>query len=139
MGGFEGVRHVTERIFLGGGVPPVTPAAPPGHPERTRPGEAGAASDFRSVLNQATRSIRLSAHAAERLRQSGRPLSPAEVEKVGEAVDRAAAKGARESLILLRDLALVVSIPNRTVITAVAGERMKENVFTQIDSAVIVP
>ena len=53
------------------------------------------------------------------------------------AVSKAAAKGARESLILLDDLALVVSVKNRTVITAIAPDRIRENVFTNIDSAVI--
>ncbi len=52
-------------------------------------------------------------------------------------MDKAAAKGARESLILMDNLALVVSIRNRTVITAVDEKRMKEHVFTNIDSAVI--
>ena len=47
-------------------------------------------------------------------------------------------KGARDSLVLMQDLALVVSVKNNTVITAVDGESLKENVFTNIDSAVIV-
>jgi flagellar operon protein len=54
------------------------------------------------------------------------------------AVDKAASKGARESLVLLNDLAVLVSVRNRTVITAMERENMKEGVFTQIDSAVIV-
>ena len=55
------------------------------------------------------------------------------------AVDKAAQKGARESLILMNnDLALVVSVTNRTVITAMDGASIRDNVFTNIDSAVIV-
>ena len=55
------------------------------------------------------------------------------------AVDKAAQKGARESLILMNnDLALVVSVTNRTVITAMDGSSIRDNVFTNIDSAVIV-
>ena len=50
----------------------------------------------------------------------------------------AAGKGARESLVLMNELAFVVSVPNRTVITAMTGNSMKGNVFTQIDSAVVV-
>ena len=53
------------------------------------------------------------------------------------AVDRAAAKGARESLVLVDDTAFVVSVRNRTVITAVDRARMRDQVFTNIDSAVI--
>ena len=47
-------------------------------------------------------------------------------------------KGSKESLILLRDLALVVSVNNRTVITAIDKARQKERVFTNIDSTVIL-
>jgi flagellar operon protein len=53
------------------------------------------------------------------------------------AVSRAEEKGAKDSLVLLRDLAFIVSVKNRTVVTAVDGEHIKENVFTNIDSAVI--
>ncbi len=59
-------------------------------------------------------------------------------DRVKEGVDRAAAKGARESLVLMDNVALVVSIKNRTVITAVDKANLKESVFTNIDSAVIV-
>ena len=54
------------------------------------------------------------------------------------AVGKAREKGARDSLILMDNLALVVSIKNNTVITAVDEQSLKENVFTNIDSAVIV-
>lgn len=82
--------------------------------------------------------LRVSAHAALRLREAGRTLSQQEVALVQAAMDKARAKGARESLIIMKDMALVVSVQNNTVITAVTGQRCKENVFTNIDSAVIV-
>lgn len=111
------------------GAPRTTPAQPP----RT----AGA--DFRRVLAErlASAEVRFSAHAEARLRAAGVRLSPEQQLKLREAVDKAAAKGARESLVLMGDVALIVSVKNRTVITAVEGARMKENVFTNIDSAVI--
>jgi len=52
-------------------------------------------------------------------------------------VTRADEKGAKDSLVLLRDLAFIVNVKNRTVVTAVDGEHLKDNVFTNIDSAVI--
>lgn len=82
--------------------------------------------------------VKFSGHAQERLAASRRTLSETEMTQLNQAVDQAAAKGSRDALILMRDLALVVSVKNRTVITAVDGDRMKENVFTNIDSAVIV-
>ena len=51
---------------------------------------------------------------------------------------KAAAKGAKESLVMVDNVALVVSVKNRTVITAVDQANLKDNVFTNIDSAVIV-
>jgi len=57
--------------------------------------------------------------------------------RLQDGVERAAAKGAREALVLMDDMAFVVSVKNRTVITAVDAARMKHNVFTGIDSAVI--
>ncbi len=100
-------------------------------PEAARPSKAGG--NFAAVLADR---MRVSGHAAQRL--AGVQLPAELAQRVGDAVDRAAAKGARDSLIVCRDLALVVSVPNRTVITAVTGARMHEGVFTHIDSAVIL-
>ncbi len=59
------------------------------------------------------------------------------LERLQAGVDRAAAKGARDSVVFVDGTAFVVSVPNRTVITAVDSEHMREHVFTNIDSAVI--
>ncbi len=55
-----------------------------------------------------------------------------------EAVAKAEARGVRDSLVLMDNLAFVVNVPNRTVITAAGSGDLKENVFTNIDGAVIV-
>ncbi len=81
--------------------------------------------------------IKLSAHAQQRLRQADLDLGGEAADRLRNAVERAEKKGARESLILLDDLAFVVSVKNKTVITAVEGGRARENVFTNIDSVVI--
>lgn len=44
----------------------------------------------------------------------------------------------KDSLILVDNMAFVVSVKNNVVITAVNNEELKENVFTNIDGAVIV-
>jgi flagellar operon protein len=82
-------------------------------------------------------SIRWSAHATARLRQRGIEFTPEQHLRLETAVDKAVAKGAKDSLVLLDDAALVVSAQNRTVITALGMHQAKENVFTNIDSAVI--
>ena len=82
-------------------------------------------------------SIAWSAHATARLRQRGIELSDAQHARLETAVDKAAAKGSKDALVLLDDTAMVVSVKNRTVITALGTSQAKENVFTNIDSAVI--
>lgn len=125
-----------------GKVPGVTS---PAHPEAAKARPA-AAEPFGSVLRQqqgemaggVAAPVKFSAHAQQRLASRGIRLDDSDVKRIGEAVDRAQKKGARESLLVLRDLALIVSVPHRTVITAVDGSSMRENVFTNIDSAVIL-
>ncbi len=96
-------------------------------------------SSFAEILNNKLQpSLRFSNHAQQRLKSRNIQLTASDMEKLEAAVERARQKGARESLILFDRLALVVSVRNNTVITAVDGESMKENVFTNIDSAVIV-
>jgi flagellar operon protein len=81
--------------------------------------------------------IKLSAHAQHRLQQANVDLGLAAVDRLKHAVDKAEQKGSKDSLVLLDDLAFVVSVENKTVVTAVDSSRAKENVFTNIDSVVI--
>lgn len=125
---------------------PFRPAAPqdprlqPGGPGKTQGTQGSAAPSFGSVLQQTIErdSLKFSAHAQERLQASQTQLSAGDIARINDAVTKAAQKGARESLVLLPNMALVVSVRNRTVITAVDGQRMKDNIFTNIDSAVIL-
>jgi flagellar operon protein len=93
---------------------------------------------FQNVLNDQLRTVKFSHHARQRLQARNISLGGAELKRLEEGVAKAAQKGARDSLVLMDNLALVVSIKNRTVITAVDEANLKENVFTNIDSAVIV-
>jgi flagellar operon protein len=81
--------------------------------------------------------LRFSKHAVERVRRRGIELGPATLGRLQEGVGRAAGKGSRDSIVLVDGTAFVVSVPNRTVITAVGSEHMRDHVFTNIDSAVI--
>ena len=76
-------------------------------------------------------------HALARVQRRGIELDPATLGRLSQGVGRAASKGSRDSLVLVDGTAFVVSVSNRTVITAVGSEHMKDNVFTNIDSAVI--
>ncbi len=82
--------------------------------------------------------VKLSRHAQERLRERNISFSPADMDKLTGAVNNVASKGGKESLIMLGEAALLVSINNRTVITAMERSQMQGNVFTNIDSAVVL-
>lgn len=92
---------------------------------------------FAEILEQQLRPLRFSRHAQERMASRGIELSSAEMSRLGQAVSAVEAKGGRDSLIMLDDKALVVSVKNQTVVTVVDRDALKDNVFTNIDSAII--
>jgi flagellar operon protein len=81
--------------------------------------------------------LQFSRHALARIQRRGIDLDQTTLGRLSEGVGRAAGKGSQDSLVLVDGTAFVVSVTNRTVITAVDSEHMKDNVFTNIDSAVI--
>ena len=89
-------------------------------------------------LSQPKAPLKFSAHAMQRLNDRKIQLDESTLSRVSDAVDRAAAKGIEDSLVLTRDAALIVSVKNRTVVTAMDRESLSGNVFTNIDGAVIV-
>ncbi len=74
----------------------------------------------------------------KRLESRGIHLGPRDVAAIEDAVGRAAAKGARDSLVLSGSYAMVVNIPSRTVVTAFDQQGLHDSVVTNIDSAVFV-
>ncbi len=116
---------------------PAQPGAP-GAGKGVAPTPAGAPS-FAKALKQAdgAQSLQFSRHALARVQRRGIELDASKLSRLSDGVSRAAAKGSRDSLVLVDGTAFVVSVSNRTVITAVGSEHMKDNVFTNIDSAVI--
>jgi flagellar operon protein len=117
------------------GVRPVDGVSPAQRPV-ARPGGGGS---FADVLATKLKSspLRFSSHALQRIERRGIKVDEATLGRLDGGIARAAAKGARDSLVLVDQTAFVVSVPNRTVITAVDREHMREQVFTNIDSAVI--
>jgi flagellar operon protein len=91
---------------------------------------------FADVLDQA-REVRFSNHAQKRLASRNIQLGTAEHANLAEAVDRAAQRGGTESLVLMDELAFIVNVRDRLVITALDEQSRKEGVFTQIDSVVL--
>jgi len=113
----------------------------PAHPARGS--RAAAAPGFEALLttklqsSEAAGALRWSAHAVQRLSQRQITVTPEMQQRLEGAVDKLAAKGGRESIVLVDQMAFVVSVTNRTVITAVDQAGMRDQVFTNIDSAVL--
>lgn len=89
------------------------------------------------ALNQLD-GIKFSNHAIERMMSRGIKFSQADLKKLGEAVERAQSKGSKDSLILMNDSALIVSVKNKTVVTVMDKNALKDNVFTNIDSTIVM-
>lgn len=120
----------------------LSPAAPLVDPSRSAARAAGtvAGAGFGDVLASRTGgwgSIQFSSHALQRIQRRSIDVGPQTLVRLQDGVSRAQAKGARESVVLVDGTAFVVSVRNKTVITAVDPASMRDHVFTNIDSAVI--
>lgn len=80
--------------------------------------------------------IKISAHAKQRMEERNIRLEAHDIDALKEAMSSLEAKGARESLMLYKDLAFIASIRNRTIITTMGNDEL--DVVTNIDSAIIV-
>lgn len=119
---------------------PIVPVNPSREGSRLQKTQQQSQIPFKEVLDSqiATGGIKFSAHAQQRLATRNIKLTSADLAKINSAVDRAAQKGSKDSLIMMDKLAFIVSVKNKTVVTAVDDASLKEHVFTNIDSAVIV-
>ncbi|MEX0974445.1 MAG: TIGR02530 family flagellar biosynthesis protein [Bacillota bacterium] len=113
------------------------PQAPAALRQPLRQGQAKGP-NFAEVLGQEQKRVSFSKHAEERLQSSGQVMDESRMAQLENAMDVASSKGARSTLVLMKGMALVVAPQTRTVVTVIPEERMKENVFTAIDSAVVV-
>lgn len=82
--------------------------------------------------------VQLSAHASARLESRGIRLSAADNEALAKGIDAAAAKGARDAVLIQAERAFIVNIPNRVVITAHTSEEARARVYSGIDAAVLI-
>lgn len=96
---------------------------------------------FQEILESAqssSREVRFSKHAAQRLLNRNIELTQNQKERLQAGTAKASQKGIRESLVLVDQLAFIVNIPNNTVVTAMQQNETDENIFTNIDGAVII-
>lgn len=95
---------------------------------------------FAEILEQKkaaeNRELKFSKHASERLISRNIDLSENQMERLNHAVKAAEAKGIKESLVMMDNLAFIINVKNNTVVTAVTGG--EEKIFSNIDGAVVV-
>lgn len=98
---------------------------------------------FKDILKSKTlvnepKELKFSKHAANRLVDRNISLSNEQLERLNDGARKAGEKGIKESLVLMDSLAFIVNVPNNTVVTAIDSSETVENVFTNIDGAVII-
>ena len=112
---------------------------PLGSQRKTAQTAGGFSAVFQQELEKAEgRQVAFSKHAMARAEERGIEVTPTLLDRLSDSVERAEAKGATNILALDRSLAFIINVPNQRVITTLSQDEMKENVFTNIDGAVIL-
>lgn len=109
----------------------------------SKPGSTGSqinnGRSFQEILHeQLNQGITFSKHANQRTEERNIQISETDLNRLGDACDRAQQKGIKDALIVMEDNAFIVNALNKTVITVVDKNEMKSNVFTNIDGAVFI-
>lgn len=105
--------------------------------------QASRGTDFAAMLKSGIErkdadAIKFSKHASLRIEQRGIDISEGFVEKLKKAINDAQNKGANDIVVISNKGAFIVNVPNRTVVTGISETEMKENIFTNIDGAVVL-
>ena len=127
--GYLSIGQLTEQYLNG--------TQRPENPRETREGLS-----FQEILQQKALqdagSLKFSKHALGRLNDRNIELSEGQLERLNEGAQRAGQKGIRDSLVIVDELAFIVNVPTQTVVTAMDSTETNENVFTNINGAVII-
>ncbi len=104
--------------------------------------ETSKSNSFQDALLEAMDSsrettLKFSKHATSRLADRNIELTKEQMDRLTEGTNKAGSKGIRDSLVMVDHLAFIVNIPKNTVITAMDQSQADENIFTNIDGAVI--
>jgi len=113
----------------------------PGDAGQTAAGRAGAGVTFSEMLKARTldsQSLSFSKHAAKRMDERGIAMDNKLLGDLEQAVEGARKKGARDVAVIGRQGVFIVNVPNNTVVTTMAADDLRDRIFTNIDSAVIM-
>lgn len=125
--GFQSIAQVQDQYLSGTG--------------QLKKGQETSGTSFQDILTGKQKeadSVKFSKHAVSRLADRNIELSQGQLSRLQEGTEKAQQKGIRESLVLVDQLAFIVNIPNNTVVTAMDSKETTENIFTNIDGAVII-
>ncbi len=110
--------------------------------QRTQATEGAESLSFQEILRQkalpGTGNLKFSKHAMGRLADRNIELSDNQLERLQSAAQKAGQKGIRDSLVIMDQLAFIVNVPNQTVVTAMDSTETMDNIFTNINGAVII-
>lgn len=95
---------------------------------------------FQDILQTKTQDVEMkfSKHAINRLESRNIEMTDAQMERLKEGAAQAGEKGIKDSLVIVDQMAFIVNVPSNTVITAMKQSESQENIFTNIDGAVII-
>jgi flagellar operon protein len=126
---------ISELFRASGAITPAVGPATESGKTGAKPGVGGAPNEFQRILD---RQLHFSKHAETRIKSREIPWNDAIESRISQGIDAAQAKGSREALILADNIAVIANVKSRTVITAMDKTQLKERIFTNIDSAVLV-
>ncbi|TNF31740.1 MAG: flagellar protein [Deltaproteobacteria bacterium] len=111
---------------------------------KLQPGQGQETSEFKNLLQEQIGDIKrehglkLSTHAAKRLQERNLQMDSEEFFKLRDAMDKLKMKGGKDSLVITPNAAYILDVENNTIVTAIDKDNMAENVFTKIDSTLMV-
>jgi flagellar operon protein len=132
---------ISELYRIGGGPGGVAPQEKPGIDKKIQ-----TETDFKKVFDQellhkqeaTENALRFSNHAQARIQSRSIPWDVEMEKRVLSGIEAAGSKGSREALILAGGIAFIANVKSKTIITAMDSEQLKQKVFTNIDSTVLV-
>ena len=110
----------------------------------------GETSEFKSLLDSnleqssknpvsdAPKGLHLSTHAMRRLQERNLTIDKDEYQKIQSAIDKLKLKGGQDSLVITSKAAYIIDVPKNTIVTAIDKDSIGDNVFTKIDSTILM-
>ncbi len=92
---------------------------------------------FKDTLEKETNLV-ISKHAQKRLDERNISIQDSKWKEIQVKISEAKTKGIRDSLVVTNNAALIVNVPNNTVITAMNRDEASSQIFTNINGTIIL-